>query len=74
LIKNASRAFAWRKNVPIGETNMKKHVCIVCGYVYDPASGDPDNNVSPGTDFGKVPHEWVCPVCGAGKDQFDVQG
>ncbi|MDR3134751.1 MAG: rubredoxin [Deltaproteobacteria bacterium] len=53
---------------------MKKHVCIVCGYVYDPAVGDPDNSVAPGTDFNQVPHDWTCPVCGAGKDQFDIQG
>lgn len=53
---------------------MKKHVCIVCGYVYDPAAGDPDNHVSAGTEFSQVPHDWTCPVCGAGKDQFDAQG
>jgi rubredoxin len=52
---------------------MKKHVCIVCGYVYDPAAGDPDNGAAPGTDFSKVPHDWVCPVCGAGPDQFTAQ-
>jgi rubredoxin len=55
------------------ENVMKKHVCVVCGYVYDPASGDPDNSVPAGTDFSKVPHEWTCPVCGAGKDQFEPQ-
>jgi rubredoxin len=55
------------------ENIMKKHVCVVCGYVYDPMSGDPDNSVAPGTDFSKVPHEWTCPVCGAGKDQFEPQ-
>jgi rubredoxin len=55
------------------ESIMKKHVCVVCGYVYDPQAGDPDNSVAPGTDFSKVPHEWTCPVCGAGKDQFEPQ-
>jgi rubredoxin len=53
------------------EFTMTKHVCIVCGYVYDPAQGDPDNGVAPGTLFSKVPEDWACPVCGAGKDQFE---
>jgi rubredoxin len=50
---------------------MKKHVCIVCSYEYDPAVGDPDNGVPPGTPFESLPADWVCPVCGAGKDQFE---
>jgi rubredoxin len=50
--------------------DMKKYICDVCGYVYDPAEGDPDNGVAPGTAFEKLPEGWVCPVCGAGKDQF----
>ncbi|MDR3203291.1 MAG: rubredoxin [Deltaproteobacteria bacterium] len=53
---------------------MKKQVCLVCGYIYDPVTGDPDNNVAPGTLFAQVPSDWVCPVCGAGKDQFEAQG
>ncbi|MDR1577363.1 MAG: rubredoxin [Deltaproteobacteria bacterium] len=52
---------------------MTKHVCIVCGYVYDPAQGDPDNGVAPGTPFAKVPEDWPCPICGAGKDQFEAK-
>jgi rubredoxin len=47
-----------------------KYECSVCGYVYDPAKGDPDNVVAPGTEWGDVPEDWVCPVCGVGKDQF----
>ncbi|UCE05953.1 MAG: rubredoxin [bacterium] len=50
---------------------MQKYVCLVCGYVYDPAEGDPDNDVAPGTKFEDIPDDWVCPVCGAGKDQFE---
>jgi rubredoxin len=50
-----------------------KMVCNVCGYVYDPAKGDPDNGVKPGTAWKDVPGDWVCPVCGAGKDQFEKQ-
>jgi rubredoxin len=49
---------------------MEKWVCEICGYVYDPAEGDPDNGVAPGTKFEDVPADWVCPVCGAGKDNF----
>jgi len=49
---------------------MKKYICDVCGYEYDPAAGDPDNNVAIGTDFDKIPADWVCPVCGAGKSDF----
>ncbi len=50
---------------------MDKWECIVCGYVYDPATGDPDNGVAPGTSFEDVPADWVCPDCGAGKDMFE---
>ena len=49
---------------------MKRYVCQVCGYVYDPAQGDPDNGVAPGTPFEKLPDRWECPVCGAGKADF----
>lgn len=50
---------------------MAKWECRVCGYIYDPAKGDPDNGVSPGTAFEKLPEDWVCPSCGANKDLFD---
>jgi len=53
--------------------NMQNYVCEVCGYVYDPEKGDPDNGVQPGTTFKDLPADWVCPVCGAGKDQFSPQ-
>jgi rubredoxin len=49
---------------------MKKYVCDVCGYIYDPAVGDPDGGVKPGTTFEQIPGDWVCPMCGAGKDNF----
>jgi len=48
---------------------MEKYVCV-CGYEYDPATGDPDNGVQPGTAFDDVSADWVCPVCGLGKDSF----
>jgi len=49
---------------------MEKWECLVCGYVYDPAKGDPDNGVPPGTKFEDLPDEWVCPECGVTKDNF----
>ena len=50
---------------------MEKYKCTVCGYIYDPALGDPDNGVKPGTAFKDIPDTWVCPECGVGKDQFE---
>lgn len=52
---------------------MAKYVCLVCGYVYDPEVGDEDGGIAPGTAFESIPEDWVCPVCGVGKDQFEKQ-
>lgn len=49
---------------------MMKYECDICGYVYDPAAGDPDNGVAPGTKFEDLPDDWVCPVCGAATTEF----
>lgn len=49
---------------------MKKYVCDVCGYIYDPAEGDSDAGVQPQTAFEDLAEDWVCPICGAGKDDF----
>ena len=57
----------------IMEEKMQKYVCKVCGYVYDPAVGDPDSGIAAGTPFEEIPDSWVCPVCGATKDQFEKQ-
>lgn len=51
---------------------MKNYRCVLCGYVYDPATGDPENGVDPGTAFEDIPSDWVCPECGASKDDFEV--
>jgi rubredoxin len=56
------------------EDRMDRYVCSVCGYVYDPAEGDPDNGIEPGTKFEDLPDDWTCPVCGAEKDQFEKEG
>lgn len=53
------------------ESSMQKWECMVCGYVYDPAVGDPDSDIAPGTAFEDLPDDWVCPQCGATKDMFE---
>lgn len=58
----------------IGEDSIMRYVCNICGYVYDPKEGDPDNDVPPGTEFSKVPDDWTCPVCGADKSEFSPEG
>lgn len=52
------------------EESSMKYVCDVCGYIYDPAVGDPDAKIPAGTTFEALPEDWVCPMCGAGKDSF----
>ena len=51
---------------------MKKYVCDICGWEYDPKVGDPDNGVVPGTAFKDIPEDWVCPECGADKSNFSL--
>lgn len=51
-----------------------KWECLVCGYIYDPAVGDADAGIEPGTSFEDLPDDWVCPDCGAGKDMFEEVG
>ena len=50
-----------------------KYVCDVCGYVYDEAEGDPDNGIAPGTKLSDLPEDFVCPLCGVGKDDFSEE-
>jgi flavin reductase (DIM6/NTAB) family NADH-FMN oxidoreductase RutF/rubredoxin len=50
---------------------MAKYKCTVCGYIYDPELGDPDSGIKPGTPFEQLPEDWVCPVCGAAKSEFE---
>ncbi|AEG19159.1 hydroxylamine reductase [Methanobacterium paludis] len=50
---------------------MKKYKCLLCEYVYDPEKGDPDAGIEPGTAFEDLPDDWICPICGVGKDQFE---
>ena len=50
--------------------NVKKFICELCGYEYDPEIGDPENGIEEGTEFEDLPEDWVCPLCGVGKDEF----
>lgn len=52
---------------------MDKYVCMVCGYVYDPEQGDPESDIPAGTTFENLPEDWVCPVCGAAKSEFEKE-
>ena len=49
---------------------MKSMICDLCGYIYDPAIGDPDGGIAAGTPFDAIPDSWVCPVCGSEKSDF----
>jgi rubredoxin len=53
------------------EAAMKQYKCTICGYIYDPEKGDPENNIPSGTSFENLPADWVCPLCGAPKDMFE---
>lgn len=52
---------------------MDKYICTVCGYLYDPELGDDDGGIAAGTAFEELPDDWLCPVCGAGKDVFEKE-
>ena len=52
------------------KTQLSKYICLECGWVYDPAVGDPQNGVAAGTPFEEIPGDWRCPDCGVGKGEF----
>ena len=56
----------------IGREERMLYVCALCGYEYNPKVGDPDNGITEGTDFEDLPHDWVCPLCGATKEDFEA--
>lgn len=56
---------------PDGRMSMGKYICANCGYIYDPAAGDPLSDIPPGTAFADLPDGWVCPMCYAPKSSFD---
>lgn len=52
---------------------MKKYRCTACDYIYDPVKGDPENGIPAGTPFEELPEDWACPICGLGKDVFEIE-
>lgn len=70
-IKEQSEYKKETEDTGMEQKQTKKYKCTVCGYVYDPAQGDPDSGIAAGTAFEDLPDDWVCPVCGVGKDQFE---
>ena len=52
---------------------MKKYICTVCQWVYDPEIGDPEQGIEPGVAFENLPDDYVCPLCGVGKEEFEVE-
>ena len=50
---------------------MDKYICTVCDWIYDPEIGDPEHGIAPGTKFEDIPDDWVCPLCGVGKEDFE---
>lgn len=52
---------------------MKKYICTVCQWVYDPEIGDPEQGIEPGVAFEDLPEDYVCPLCGVGKEEFEVE-
>ena len=71
--KTSKRAATYIPPAPEDPTDKKalgKYQCEICGWIYDPAIGDPDHGIAPGTAFEDIPNDWVCPVCGASKNDF----
>lgn len=67
--KTAPSYIAEKKEAP--KVKLSKYQCTACGYIYDPEKGDPESGIAPGTPFEKLPDDWVCPVCGVGKSEFE---
>ncbi|MEW6026370.1 MAG: rubredoxin [Planctomycetota bacterium] len=69
--KAPKTAPSYIKEEPSVKPNAEQYKCTVCGYIYDPAKGDPDSGIKPGTAFKDLPNDWVCPTCGADKSSFE---
>jgi rubredoxin len=59
-------------NRPHTVTESRTWMCLICGWIYDEAAGDPDHGISPGTAWAQVPMNWTCPECGARKEDFEM--
>lgn len=62
------------KEIQKGGKTMNNYRCTICEYIYDPKVGNPKSGIESGTPFEELPEDWVCPICGAGKDQFEMEG
>lgn len=74
--KSSKNAPTYQKEEPAAKpapASAARYVCSICGYIYDPVKGDPDNGVTPGTRFEDVPDAWTCPICGAAKSLFEKE-
>ena len=73
--KSPATAPTYIKEEPeVGKTaSSGKYKCKICGYIYDPAKGDPDGGIEPGTPFEKLPDTWTCPICNAPKSEFEKE-
>ena len=71
LEENMASATENKSETTTKDSTMKKYRCLICGYVYDPEEGDPASGVKPGTAWEDVPEDWICPVCGADKEEFE---
>lgn len=60
-------------STPLPDTDMSRYVCDICGWIYDPVTGDPDTGIAPGTSFQDIPADWTCPACGVGKEHFEKE-
>lgn len=69
--KSPKNAPTYIKEDKAPTSSSQKYQCKICGYIYDPQKGDPDNNIAPGTPFENLPDEWICPICGASKKDFE---
>jgi rubredoxin len=60
-------------HIPSNERIIMKYVCQVCGYTYDSEVGDIELGIDPGTAWEDIPDDFICPICGVGKDQFEAE-
>lgn len=72
--KSPKTAPTYIQDIPAPAAVSARYICPVCGYVYDPKTGDPEDGVKPGTPFEDIPEDWTCPVCGADKSKFQKEG
>ena len=68
-----TRVAIFAKHINLKPKTMSKYVCDMCGWEYDPAEGYPEGGIKPGTPWEEIPDDFVCPICGVGKDQFSAE-